>query len=88
MKPPLFPAGHINGVRITVSATCFEMVPIFPDKPRTKRRMRRTRGKFGRLDRLNPLAYRTPIGLVVHPLIYDQMKRALASAPHERNPDP
>ena len=64
-----------GGTKITVSSECYEMVPIFPDKPRTKRRLRRTRGKFGRTDRLNPLAYQTPFGLVVHPSIYEQMNR-------------
>jgi hypothetical protein len=69
-KPQTF-----GGTKITVSNEAYEMVPIFPDKPRTKRRMRRTRGKFGRLDRINPLAYQTPFGLVVHPKIYDALKR-------------
>mgnify|MGYP007046953596 CR=1 FL=1 len=63
-----------SGTKITVSSECYEMVPIFPDKPRTKRRLRRTRGRFGRTDRLNPLAYQTPFGMVVHPIIYDRIK--------------
>jgi hypothetical protein len=64
-----------GSIKITVSNEAYEMVPIFPDKPRTKRRMRRTRGKFGRLDRMNPLAYHTYCGLVVHPKIYDGLNR-------------
>ncbi len=63
-----------GSAKITVSAECYEMVPVFPDKPRTKRRLRRTRGKFGRSERMNPLAYQTPFGLVVHPSIYEQLK--------------
>lgn len=62
------------GTQISVSDRCFEMVPIFPDKPRTKRRLRRTRGRFGRLDRLQPLAFQTPYGLVVHPSIYEKLQ--------------
>jgi len=60
--------------KIVVSVEAYEMVPIFPDKPRTKRRRRRTRGRFGREDRMNPLAFKTPYGLVVHPIIYAQLK--------------
>lgn len=63
-----------GGMRVTVSDQAYEMVPIFPDKPRTKRRLRRTRGKFGRADRMNPLAYKTPFGMVVHPIIYERLK--------------
>lgn len=46
------PVSTFGGTKITVSADCYEVVPIFPDKPRTKRRLRRARGKFGRTDRL------------------------------------
>lgn len=65
------------GTRITVSDQAYEMVPLFPDKPKTKRRLRRTRGRFGRTDRMNPLAFKTPYGLVVHPIIYRQLKEAV-----------
>lgn len=63
-----------GGTKVVVSDHAYEMVPIFPDKPRTKRRIRRTRGKYGRTDRMNPLAYQTPFGLVVHPKIYAALK--------------
>lgn len=63
-----------SGTRVAVSEECYEMVPIFPDKPRTKRRMRRTRGRFGRVERMNPLAYKTPYGLVIHPILYERLK--------------
>lgn len=63
-----------GGKKITISSACYEMVPIFPDKPKTKRRKRRTLGRFGRLDRMNPLAYDTGFGLVVHPVIYNRLK--------------
>ena len=64
----------LPGTTITVSDQCYEMTPIFPDKPRTKRRLRRTRGRFGRLDRLQPMAFQTPYGLVVHPSIYAKLQ--------------
>ncbi len=67
--------GTFGGVKVTVSAECYEMVPIFPDKPRTKRRMRRVIGKYGRTDRMNPLAYQTPYGMVMHPIIYEKLKQ-------------
>ena len=66
------------GTKIITSDQACEMVPIFPDKPRTKRRLRRTRGKFGCTDRLNPLAYQTPFGLVVHPQIAAELRRQFA----------
>lgn len=68
-----------QGVKITVSEACYEMVPIFPHKPRTKRRLRRTLARFGRLERMNPLAYRTPFGIVMHPVLYDQLKARVAT---------
>lgn len=67
-------ASTFSGMRITVSEQCYEMVPIFPDKPKTKRRMRRTMGRFGRLDRMNPLAYRTQYGLVMHPILFKRLR--------------
>ena len=63
-----------GSVTVTVSNEAFEMVPIFPDKPNTKRRRRRTLGKYGRTERLNPLAFNTPFGLVVHPILFEKLK--------------
>lgn len=63
------------GTNVIVSDQAYEIIPIFPDKPRTKRRLRRTRGKFGRTDRMNPLAYKTAYGFVVHPKIYHMLKQ-------------
>ncbi|WP_291732273.1 hypothetical protein [Leisingera sp. F5] len=65
-----------SGVKITVSDQAYKMVPIYPDKPKSKRRLRRTRGKFGRTDRMLPLAFKTPFGLVVHPRIYSEMRQS------------
>jgi len=61
--------------KIIVSNEAYEMVPIYPDKPRTKRRLRRTLGEYGRTDRMNPLAYSTPYGMIVHPSIYQALKK-------------
>lgn len=66
------------GTNVIVSDHAYEIVPIFPDKPRTKRRLRRTKGKFGRTDRMNPLVYKTLYGLVVHPKIYHTLKQQTA----------
>ena len=63
-----------GGTRVVASEYAYETVPIFPDKPKTKRRMRRTIGRFGSLYRMNPLCYRTPQGLVMHPLLYKKLK--------------
>jgi len=68
------PINTFVGMKITVSHEAYEMVPIFPDKPKTKRRLRRTRGRFGRVDRMNPLAFKTPFGLVMHPILYKKLK--------------
>lgn len=73
---PLF-----GGIPIRVSDQAYEMVPIFPDKKRSKRRDRRVIGKYGRLDRLTPLSYQTPFGFVCHPKIYRQLQeRSRANA--------
>lgn len=64
------PQNSFTGTKIIVSAEAYEMVAIFPDKPRTKRRRRRTMAKFGRLDRMNPLAYNTPHGIIMHTKIH------------------
>ena len=68
------PIGAFSGVKITQSSACYEMVPLFPDKKRSKRRDRRVRGKYGRLDRMNPLTYKTPFGFVMHPILYAKLK--------------
>ena len=70
------PMGTFSGVKVTQSNACYEMVPLFPDKKRTKRRNRRVLGKYGRLDRMNPLAYNTPFGMVMHPILYAKLKSA------------
>ena len=68
------PINTFTGIEMIVSDQAYEIVPIFPEKPRTKRRLRRTRGKFGRTDRMSPLAYNTPHGMIVHPIIFHALK--------------
>lgn len=63
-----------SGIKIIQSTEAYEIVPLFPDKKRSKRRDRRVRGKYGRLDRMNPLAYKTPNGMVIHPILYQKLK--------------
>jgi hypothetical protein len=69
------PINAFGGTKIIVSNEAYKMVPIYPDKPRTKRRLRRTLGKYGRTDRMNPMAYDTPHGMIVHPIIYQKLKK-------------
>ena len=76
-EQPPFAMIKFGAEKVIVSNEAYEMIPIFPDKPRTKRRLRRTRGRFGRTDRMNPLAFKSPYGLIVHPIIYHKLKETL-----------
>lgn len=67
--------GVFGGMKVISSPHAFEMVPIFPDKPKTKRRLRRTRGKYGRTDRANPLCYRTGTNMIIaHPSLVHKLR--------------
>ena len=68
--------GAFGGLRVIVSEHAQESFRIFPDKKRTKRRMRRLRGKWGSEYRVRPMAYRTPHGLVCHPSIAAKLREA------------
>jgi hypothetical protein len=63
----------VASVNVIQSEAAMERIVLFPDKPRTKRRMRRLRGKYGDLVRYKPCAYQTPQGIVVHPSLYAQL---------------
>ncbi len=65
-----------GGTRVMGSDAATALYRIFPDKPRTKRRMRRLRGKWGNEFIRKPCAYQTANGLIVHPTIWAQMKQA------------
>lgn len=67
---PYRPMNSIMGTPITISAEAYETRQIFPDKPRTKRRLRRTKAKFGRTQYNHPMAYRMGNSIVMHPTIY------------------
>lgn len=68
------------GMPIVQDPKCATTVPIFPDKPNTKRRRRRTLGKFGRLTRTEYRVYRIGGILVVHPVAYARLKMASTSS--------
>lgn len=62
------------GMPVHVSRVAVERRPIFQDRPRTKRRVRRVVAKFGSWEREYPCAYRFGDMLVVHPVVYEQMR--------------
>jgi hypothetical protein len=78
--------GTYGGLQIFVSSHCTEEVCRFPDKKRTKRRMRRVIGKYGSWKVRRPAAYRAGPALYVHPVIYDQMRRELAENGRTKQP--
>jgi hypothetical protein len=73
---PASSLGIFGGMRVIISEHATEEFRIFPDKPRTKRRMRRLRGKWGNETRRRPCAFQTPQGLIVHPAIAAKLKDA------------
>lgn len=62
-------------MRILVSPHATEERLLFPDKPNTKRRRRRTLGKYGRLSARFPAAFIIAGRTVMHPRIYDELRR-------------
>lgn len=64
------------GLSIHVSAAATRRAPRFPDKPRTKRRMRRVRGKYGSWDHDKPAVFQLQGTLVMHPVLFDQLHHA------------
>lgn len=66
---------RFNGLNIQVSPRATKEIVLFPDKPRTKRRMRRLIGKYGRDRKHVPTSYRIGQTLVFHPVIYADLKR-------------
>lgn len=64
-------------IQVSVNATeCCDLMVLF-NKPNTKRRRRRMRGKYGRLVYDKPVAFQTPRGLVMHPVLFEELKRRL-----------
>lgn len=64
-----------NGMPVQISPHATKEVVFFPDKPRTKRRMRRLIGKYGRDRKHVPASYRLGNTLVVHPVIYAKLQQ-------------
>lgn len=69
--------GTLDGVPVIVSPDAMTKEPRFPDKRNTKRRRRRVIGKYGSWFVLRPTCIKTQHGLVMHPLIHDQMRREM-----------
>lgn len=63
------------GVPVIASEHATEDFRIFPDKKRTKRRLRRLRAKWGSETRRRPAAFATPTAMFVHPTLLEKMKR-------------
>ncbi|GGF73343.1 hypothetical protein SAMN05216376_111160 [Mameliella alba] len=72
----LFPT--FGGMPITVSPHATEVRPRFPDKKWSKRRRRRVIGKYGSWTYRVPAALRLGNRLIVHPAIYNQLRKELA----------
>lgn len=72
-----------GGQRIHVSPEAIEVAPRFPDKRNTKRRRRRVIGKYGSWTVTKPCAYQVGAVLVVHPRIYQALKRRHAADARE-----
>jgi hypothetical protein len=65
-----------GGLNVTVSIHATERVgPHWPVKPRSKRLHKKMEKKRGPQFTVKPAAFNTPLGLVVHPEIYAELKR-------------
>jgi hypothetical protein len=71
-----------KGLRVHISSNATNTVPRFPDKKNTKRRRRRVIGKYGSWLVVRPGAYVLMGRLVVHPAVYEEMKRSHHGAAH------
>lgn len=67
--------GTFNGMPIRSNSALTRLEPLFPDKPRTKRRMRRVIGRHGAWAVPRPYAVETPLGIIAHPTIIARMKQ-------------
>lgn len=70
----------LRGVVVTPSALAESTVRLFPESRHRSRRVRKKLLKrFGSEFKLVPCAYDTPYGLIIHPALYDELKRRLAT---------
>lgn len=74
-KPLGVPLGTFGGVPVYVSPHATETRPRFPDKKRTKRRLRRVIGKYGSWYMRAPACLRFNGALIMHPKLADELKR-------------
>lgn len=63
-----------GGVNITVSIHAVERKENWPNKRRSKRLIKKLTKLRGPQITYAPCAFKTPLGLVVHPTIYAQLK--------------
>lgn len=68
--------GSFGGMRIIENPHLTKRVPLFPDKPRTKRRMRRVIGKYGRWDKEVPTYLVSGNMIIAHPAVVDRIRVA------------
>ncbi len=68
------PFGTFMGMPVFVSTMATELRPRFPDKKRTKRRVRRVVGRYGSWMVRRPGAWRVGPSLVVHPEVFHQLQ--------------
>ena len=64
-----------GGMPITVSLNATQRVQNWPDKKRSKRLIKKLTKRLGPQFFDKPAAFKTPMGLVVHPEIYKQLKK-------------
>lgn len=72
--------GQYQGMPVVVSEHATHTGPRFPDKKRTKRRMRRVIGRYGSWEVTRPIAFQLEGNLVVHPRIADRLRREAREA--------
>ena len=63
------------GMKVTVSLNATERVLRWPEKRRSKRLIKKMTKRLGPQVWMKPAAFQTPMGLVVHPEIYAELKR-------------
>ena len=67
--------GSFSGVSITVSANATERVLRWPEKKRSRRLHKKLTKRLGPQVWNKPVAFRTPMGIVMHPDLYEELKR-------------
>jgi hypothetical protein len=68
-------ADYIAGMPVIQSVHMTKTVPLFPEKKRTKRRMRRVIGKYGSWTREAPCYMIYDRSIIAHPAIYARLRQ-------------